>query len=108
MAFRVPTADVSCVDLTFRTAKDTSLAEIHAAMKTASQTHLKGVLGYTEEEVVSSDFIGDRRSSIYDAGAGIELNKRFFKIVSWYDNEAGYATRCVDLIKFLAAKDGVR
>lgn len=108
MSFRVPTADVSCVDLTFRTAKDTSLAEINAAMKRASETNLRGVLGYTEEEVVSSDFIGDRRSSIFDAKAGIELNKRFFKVVSWYDNEAGYASRCVDMIKYMAGKDGVK
>lgn len=108
MAFRVPTADVSCVDLTFRTAKDTSLAEINAAMKTASEGSMKGILGYTEEEVVSSDFIGDPRSSIFDAKAGIELNKRFFKIVSWYDNEAGYANRCVDVIKLLAGKDGLK
>ena len=108
MAFRVPTADVSAVDLTFKTSKDTSLAEINAAMKQASEGSMKGVLGYTEEEVVSSDFIGDRRSSIFDAKAGIELNKRFFKIVSWYDNEAGYATRCVDFIKLMASKDGVK
>lgn len=108
MAFRVPTADVSCVDLTFRTAKETSLAEINAAMKQASEGAMKGVLGYTEEEIVSSDFIGDPRSSIYDAKAGIELNKRFFKIVSWYDNEAGYANRCVDVIKMLASKDGIK
>lgn len=108
MSFRVPTADVSCVDLTFKTGKDTSLKEISAAMKAASEGAMKGLLGYTEEEVVSSDFIGDRRSSIYDAGAGIELNKRFFKVVSWYDNEAGYAARCVDLIKYMAAKDGVK
>lgn len=108
MSFRVPTADVSCVDLTFKTGKDTSLAEINAAMKTASEGSMKGILGYTEEEVVSSDFIGDRRSSIFDAKAGIELNKRFFKVVSWYDNEAGYATRCVDMIKMLAGKDGIK
>ncbi len=108
MAFRVPTADVSCVDLTFKTGKDTSLKEIHAAMKAASEGAMKGILGYTEEEVVSSDFIGDRRSSIYDAGAAIELNKRFFKIVSWYDNEAGYATRCVDFVRLMASKDGVK
>lgn len=107
MSFRVPTADVSAVDLTFKTAKDTSLAEINAAMKKASESSMKGFLGYTEEEVVSSDFIGDRRSSIYDAKAGIELNKRFFKVVSWYDNEAGYAARCVDLIKLMASKDGI-
>ena len=108
MAFRVPTADVSAVDLTFKTGKDTSLAEINAAMKAAAEGSMKGILGYTDEEIVSSDFVGDRRSSIYDAKAGIELNKRFFKVVSWYDNEAGYATRCVDLIKYLASKDGVR
>jgi len=106
MAFRVPTADVSVVDLTFRTAKDASLKDIHAAMKAAAEGPLKGILGYTDEEIVSADFIGDRRSSIYDAGAGIELNKRFFKIVSWYDNESGYSTRCVDLIELMAKKDG--
>jgi glyceraldehyde 3-phosphate dehydrogenase len=108
MSFRVPTADVSCVDLTFRTAKDTTLADINAAMKSASEGAMKGILGYTDEEVVSSDFIGDRRSSIFDSKAGIELNKRFFKIVSWYDNEAGYSARCVDMIKYLAGKDGVK
>lgn len=108
MSFRVPTADVSAVDLTFKTAKETSLAEIHAAMKAASDGAMKGYLGYTDEEVVSSDFIGDRHSSIYDAKAGIELNKRFFKVVSWYDNEAGYAARCVDLMKLMASKDGVK
>ncbi|QYU68344.1 type I glyceraldehyde-3-phosphate dehydrogenase [Leptolyngbya sp. 15MV] len=108
MSFRVPTADVSCVDLTFRTGKETSLAEISAAMKKAAEGSMKGILGYTEEEVVSSDFIGDRHSSIYDAKAGIELNKRFFKVVSWYDNEAGYAARCVDLIRLMAEKAGVR
>jgi glyceraldehyde 3-phosphate dehydrogenase len=108
MSFRVPTADVSCVDLTFKTAKETSLAEINAAMQAAAGGSMKGILGYTTEEVVSSDFIGDRRSSIYDAGAGIELNKNFFKVVSWYDNEAGYAARCVDLIRYIAGKDGVK
>jgi len=108
MSFRVPTADVSCVDLTFKTGKDTSLAEINAAMKAASEGSMKGILGYTDEEVVSSDFIGDRRSSIFDAKAGIELNKRFFKVVSWYDNEAGYSARCVDMIRLLAARDGVK
>ena len=108
MAFRVPTADVSAVDLTFKTSKDTSLAEINAAMKTASEGSMKGVLGYTDEEVVSSDFIGDRRSSIFDSKAGIELNKRFFKIVSWYDNEAGYAARCVDMLRYIASKDGIK
>ncbi|MFN0134100.1 MAG: type I glyceraldehyde-3-phosphate dehydrogenase [Phycisphaerales bacterium] len=108
MSFRVPTADVSCVDLTFKTKKATSLAEISAAMKAAAEGAMKGVLGYTDEEVVSSDFIGDRHSSIYDAKAGIELNKNFFKVVSWYDNEAGYAARCVDMIRMMAEKDGVR
>ena len=106
MSFRVPTADVSVVDLTFRTEKPTSLAAINAAMKAASEGPLKGILGYTDEEVVSSDFLGDRRSSIFDAGAGIELNERFFKVVSWYDNESGYATRCVDLVELLAKGDG--
>jgi glyceraldehyde 3-phosphate dehydrogenase len=108
MSFRIPTADVSAVDLTFRTSRETTLADIHAAMKAAADGPMKGVLGYTEEEVVSSDFVGDRRSSIYDAKAGIELNKRFFKVISWYDNEAGYAARCVDMIKLLASKDGVK
>lgn len=106
MSFRVPTANVSCVDLTFRPAKATSLAEINAAMKAASEGALKGVLGYTEEEVVSSDFISDNRSSIFDAKAGIQLSDRFFKIVSWYDNEYGYASRCVDMLAMMAKKDG--
>ncbi|MEM0983125.1 MAG: type I glyceraldehyde-3-phosphate dehydrogenase [Planctomycetota bacterium] len=105
MAFRVPTADVSCVDLTFRTEKATSLADINAAMKAAAEGPMQGVLGYTEEPVVSSDFIGDPHSSIYDATAGIELSDRFFKVVSWYDNEAGYAHRCVDMLKLMAQKD---
>ena len=105
MAFRVPTADVSVVDLTFRTEKKTSLKEINAAMKAASEGPMKGVLGYTEDPVVSSDFISDPHSSIYDAGAGIELNDQFFKIVSWYDNEYGYAARCVDMLAMLASKD---
>lgn len=108
MSFRVPTADVSCVDLTFKTGKDTTYAEICAAMKKASEGSMQGVLGYTDEEVVSSDFVGDRRSSIFDVKAGIELNKRFFKIVSWYDNEAGYSARCVDLIRYMASKDGIK
>ncbi len=107
MSFRIPTADVSAVDLTFRTAKPTSLQEINAAMKNAAEGPMKGILGYTDEEVVSSDFIGDRRSSIYDSKAGIELNNRFFKAISWYDNEAGYAARCVDMVRFLAKADGL-
>ncbi len=106
MAFRVPTANVSCVDLTFRTGKSTNLATINEAMKAAANGSMKGYLGYTEDEVVSSDFIGDPHSSIFDAGAGIELNDRFFKVVSWYDNEAGYANRCLDMLTMMAEKDG--
>ena len=105
MAFRVPTADVSVVDLTFRTAKPASLKAINEAMQTAAAGPLKGVLAYTDEEVVSSDFLGDRHSSIFDAAAGIELNDRFFKVVSWYDNECGYANRCVDMIEMMAKRD---
>ncbi|MEN6386519.1 MAG: type I glyceraldehyde-3-phosphate dehydrogenase [Phycisphaerales bacterium] len=102
MAFRVPVPTVSVVDLTFKTVKETSLAEIKAAMKKASETYLKDILGYTEDEVVSSDFIHDKRSSIFDAGASIELNKNFFKLVSWYDNEWGYSNRTIDLLKKIA------
>ncbi|MDY7014424.1 MAG: type I glyceraldehyde-3-phosphate dehydrogenase [Cyanobacteriota bacterium] len=104
MAFRVPTPDVSAVDLTFKTDKATSYKEICAAMKQASEGELKGVLGYTDESVVSSDFIGDPHSSIFDAGAGMELNSNFFKVVSWYDNEWGYSMRTIDLILSMAAK----
>ncbi len=104
MAFRVPTPTVSVVDLTVKTAKDTSYEEICAAMKKASETYLKGILGYTTDEVVSSDFIHDQHSSVFDAGSGIGLNSRFFKLVSWYDNEWGYSNRCVDLLKFIASK----
>ncbi len=107
MAMRVPVADVSVVDLTFKTDKSTSLDAINAAMKAAADGPMSGVLGYTEDEVVSSDFISDSRSSIYDAGAGIELNDHFFKIVSWYDNEMGYASRCVDMLLMMAEKDGL-
>lgn len=99
MAFRVPTPTVSVVDLTVRTVKETTLADIKAAMKKASETYLKGVLGYTTDEVVSSDFIHDSLSSIFDAGSSIELSKRFFKLVSWYDNEWGYSCRTVDLLR---------
>ena len=102
MAFRVPTPTVSVVDLTVKTTKATSYKEICAAMKNASETYLKGILGYTEDEVVSSDFIHDARSSIFDAGSGIELNSNFFKLVSWYDNEWGYSCRCVDLLRKIA------
>lgn len=107
MAFRVPTADVSVVDLTFRTEKSTSLKEINAAMKAAAEGPMKGVLGYTEDAVVSSDFIGDTHSSIFDATSGIELNDRFFKIVTWYDNEIGYANRVLDMIAMMAKHDGI-
>jgi glyceraldehyde 3-phosphate dehydrogenase len=99
MSFRVPTPTVSVVDLTVKTTKETSYKEICAAMKKASETYLKGILKYTEDEVVSSDFIHDTHSSIFDAGSGIELNKNFFKLISWYDNEWGYSNRCVDLLK---------
>ncbi len=102
MSFRVPTADVSVVDLTFRATRDTSIAEIDALMKKASETYLKGILGYCNEEVVSSDFIHDERSSIYDSLATLQNNfkdeKRFFKVISWYDNEWGYSNRVVDLL----------
>jgi len=104
MSFRVPTPTVSVVDLTFKTAKETSLAEISAAMKKASETYLKGILGFTTDEVVSSDFIHDQRSSIFDAGSSIELNKTFFKLVSWYDNEWGYSNRTVELAAIVASK----
>jgi len=104
MAFRVPTPTVSVVDLTVRTAKDTSYAEISAAMKKAGETYLKGILEYTSDEVVSSDFIHCKSSSIFDAGSGIELNKRFFKLVSWYDNEWGYSCRVGDLVKYMIGK----
>ena len=97
MAFRVPTADVSVVDLTVRLQKETSYEEIKKAMREASEGPLKGVLGYTEELVVSQDFVGDARTSIFDADAGIELNSKFFKVVSWYDNEAGYSNKLIDL-----------
>jgi glyceraldehyde 3-phosphate dehydrogenase len=107
MSFRVPVADVSCVDLTFRTSKPTSLEAINDAMKKAADGPMKGVLAYTDEEVVSSDFISDPHSSIYDSLAGIQLNDRFFKVVAWYDNEMGYSCRCVDMIRLLAQKDGV-
>ncbi|MCB0383441.1 MAG: type I glyceraldehyde-3-phosphate dehydrogenase, partial [Psychroserpens sp.] len=97
MAFRVPTADVSVVDLTVRTQKETSLEEIKAAFKEASEGAMKGVLGYTEDLVVSQDFVSDDRTSIFDAEACIELNSKFFKLVSWYDNEFGYSNKLVDL-----------
>jgi len=107
MSFRIPTMDVSAVDLTVRTEKSTSYKEICQAMREESEGKLKGILGYTDEEVVSSDFITDPRSSIFDAGAGIELNANFFKLISWYDNEWGYSNRLVDLTALMAKKDGL-
>ena len=102
MAFRVPTPDVSVVDLTCRLQKPASYDQIKAAMKKASEGSMKGVLGYTEDQVVSNDFLGDPRTSIFDAGAGISLNDNFVKVVAWYDNEWGYSTKVVDLIEHIA------
>ncbi|MBD0269326.1 type I glyceraldehyde-3-phosphate dehydrogenase [Pseudanabaena sp. FACHB-2040] len=107
MAFRVPTPDVSVVDLTFKTEKSTSYAEICAAMKAAAEGPMKGILGYTEDPVVSTDFTTDPHSSIFDANAGIELNSNFFKVVSWYDNEWGYSNRIVDLMLYMAQQEGL-
>jgi glyceraldehyde 3-phosphate dehydrogenase len=104
MSFRVPTATVSVVDLTVKTEKATTYKDICAAMKKASETYLKGVLEYTEDDVVSSDFVHHTASSVFDAGSGIELNANFFKLVSWYDNEWGYSNRCVDLLKYMVTK----
>jgi len=106
MAFRVPTPDVSVVDLTVRLGKECSYDDIKAAMKSAADGPLKGFLGYTEDDVVSNDFIGDIRSSIFDAKAGIQLSKTFVKVVSWYDNEYGYSNRVIDLIKHMQKVDG--
>jgi glyceraldehyde 3-phosphate dehydrogenase len=103
MAFRVPNPDVSVVDLTVRLNKSASYDEIKAAIREAADGPLKGILGYTEDEVVSSDFIGDARSSIFDANAGIQLNPNFVKLISWYDNEYGYSHRVVDLIEYMAS-----
>ena len=97
MAFRVPTANVSVVDLTVRLSKKTSYDEIKDTMKKASESNLKGILGYTDKPVVSQDFVGDPRTSIFDASAGIELNENFYKIISWYDNEYGYSNKLIDL-----------
>ncbi|MGF1936003.1 MAG: type I glyceraldehyde-3-phosphate dehydrogenase [Nostoc sp. ChiQUE02] len=105
MALRVPTPDVSVVDLTFKTAKATSYKEICAAMKEAAAGSLAGILGYTDEEVVSTDFQGDTHSSIFDAGAGIELNSNFFKVIAWYDNEWGYSNRVIDLMLSMLHKE---
>jgi glyceraldehyde 3-phosphate dehydrogenase len=105
MAFRVPTADVSVVDLTVRVSRDTSYDEICEAIKTASKGPMKGIIAFCDEEVVSSDFIGDPASCIFDKGAGIALNPRFYKLVAWYDNEMGYAHRVVDLVRYMASKE---
>ncbi len=101
MSLRVPTADVSVVDLTVQLEKETSYEEIKKVMKAASEGPMKGVLGYTEESVVSQDFVGDRRTSIFDAGAGIQLSPKFVKVVSWYDNEAGYSNKLIDLAQYV-------
>ena len=106
LAFRVPTIDVSVVDLVARLEKPATYDQIKAAVKQASETTMKGVLGYTEDSVVSTDFTGDDHSSIFDAGAGIQLSPQFVKLISWYDNEWGYSKRVVDLLEFAARKDG--
>ena len=102
MAVRVPTVDVSLVDLTVRLEKSTSYDEIKRAMKFASENELKGILGYTEDNVVSQDFVSESRTSVFDAGAGLELNSNFYKLIAWYDNEYGYANKIVDLIQYSA------
>jgi glyceraldehyde 3-phosphate dehydrogenase len=104
MSFRVPTPTVSVIDLTVRTVKETSYKAICEAMKKASQGYLKNILAYTDDEVVSSDFLHDPNSSIFDAGSGLELNSRFFKLVAWYDNEWGYSNRCVDLLRYMIGR----
>ena len=107
MSFRVPTLDVSVVDLTCRLEKAATYEEIKAAMKEASENELKGILGYTEDEVVSSDVLGDARTSIFDAKAGIALNSNFVKLVSWYDNEWGYSNKVLELIAQMCIRDSV-
>ena len=107
MSFRVPTSNVSVVDLTARLEKPATYEEIKAAMKKASEGSMKGILGYTEDAVVSTDFNGDSRTSIFDAEAGIQLSPTFVKVVSWYDNEWGYSTKVVELLKHMAKVDGV-
>jgi len=104
MAFRVPTPDVSVVDLTVRLEKSATYQQICEAVKAASQGSLKGIIGYTEDEVVSTDFLGDTRSSIFDAKAGISLNNNFVKLVAWYDNEWGYSNRVIELLVHVAKK----
>lgn len=105
LAFRVPTIDVSVVDLVVRLEKEASYDDIKAAVKAASEGELKGILGYTQDSVVSTDFTGDTHSSIFDASAGIQLNKQFVKLIAWYDNEWGYSGRVVDLLVYVAKKD---
>merc|ERR1711884_195875 len=105
MAFRVPTPDVSVVDLTVRIEKEASYEDICAKIKEASEGSMKGILGYTDEALVSTDFVGDDRSSIFDAKAGIQLSKTFVKLVSWYDNEMGYSNRVIDLITYMQSRD---
>ena len=105
MAFRVPVIDVSVIDLTVNLKSSTNYEEICLAMKNASENDLKGIMGYTEEDVVSTDFIGDSRTSIFDAGAGIMLNNKFVKVVSWYDNEWGYSSKVVELIQHMNSVD---
>lgn len=107
MAFRVPVPDVSVVDLTVRLTKSTTYDKICASMKHASETHMSGIIGYTDEEVVSSDYIGTPLSSIFDKGAGIALSDKFFKIIAWYDNEMGYSHRVIDLIRYMALQESM-
>jgi glyceraldehyde 3-phosphate dehydrogenase len=107
MAFRVPTIDVSVVDLTCELEKETTYEDIKAEVKLASETYAKGVVGYTEQQVVSQDFVGETCSTVFDANAGIMLDPTFVKLVTWYDNEWGYSTRLVDLIATMAVADGV-
>ena len=102
MAFRVPTANVSVVDLTVKLKKETSYDEIKKTMKNASEGYLNNILGYCEEPVVSQDFIGDVRTSVFDAGAGMELNSKFYKIIAWYDNECGYSNKLIDLANYIS------
>jgi glyceraldehyde 3-phosphate dehydrogenase len=104
MAFRVPTPDVSVVDLTVKLKKGATYEEVCAQMKASSEGELKGILGYTEDDVVSTDFLGDARTSIFDAGAGIQLSEKFLKVVAWYDNEWGYSSKVVDLVQYMASK----
>jgi glyceraldehyde 3-phosphate dehydrogenase len=108
MSFRVPTLDVSVVDLVVRLEKEASYDEIKEAIKKASEGELKGIIGYTDDKVVSTDFVGSEYSSIFDAEAGIPLNKTFVKLIAWYDNEWGYSRRVCDLLAYAAKKDGVQ